>query len=275
MLIFFIGIPVILGIVLLNFCNHLPLNIILILCAAVSSCELYNLFAEKTPLLPKPLVCLLSMMLPLLTYLLVYFERNIDYSNWIFLAAAMILMTAEVFLHKTFEDSLPRLSASIFIVFYCGFILTFITRMTLLKNSTLLICLFLFTVFMNDSLAWLFGVLLGKNNRNVIAASPNKSIAGFAGGFIGAIAACILAQLLWPEILPGSYLKGILLGILCAICGITGDLIESVFKRSAGIKDSGSIIPGRGGLLDSIDSILFTAPVYYVAVYFLFRPEML
>lgn len=274
MLIFFIGIPIILGIVLLNFCNHLPLNIILVLCAAISSCELYNLFRKKTQLLPKPLICLLCMLLPLLSYLLVYFEKSIDYSNWLFLAAAMILMTAEVFFHRTFEESLLRLSSSIFIVFYCGFIMTFITRMTLLKHSTLLICLFLFTVFINDSLAWLFGVLLGKNNRNVIAASPNKSIAGFLGGFAGAIAACILAQLFWPEILPGSYLKGLLLGILCATCGITGDLIESVFKRSAGIKDSGSIIPGRGGLLDSIDSILFTAPVYYVAVYFLFRPEI-
>ena len=182
----------------------------------------------------------------------------------------MLRVAAEVFTHKTFETSNVRIASSIFIVFYSGFLFTFITRMTIQENATVFICVFLFTVFITDSLAWLFGVLLGKNNRGVIAASPNKSIAGFAGGFIGAIATCILAQYLWPAVFPGSYIKGLVLGILCAASGITGDLIESVFKRSAEIKDSGSVIPGRGGLLDSIDSILFTAPIYYVAVYFLF-----
>ena len=270
LLVFFIGIPIVLGIVLLDFYNYLPLNLILVICSATAAAELYKLFSAKTELLPKFLVCTLSALLPLLSYLLVFLKKDIAYSNWAFLVAAMILMAAEVFTHKTFETSNVRIASSIFIVFYSGFLFTFITRMTIQENATVLICVFLFTVFITDSLAWLFGVLLGKNNRGVIAASPNKSIAGFAGGFIGAIATCILAQYLWPAVFPGSYIKGLVLGILCAASGITGDLIESVFKRSAEIKDSGSVIPGRGGLLDSIDSILFTAPIYYVAVYFLF-----
>ena len=62
------------------------------------------------------------------------------------------------------------------------------------------------------------------------------------------------------------------MGFAVATAGITGDLIESVFKRSAGVKDSGSIIPGRGGILDSIDSILTAAPVYYILVYILYNP---
>ena len=167
LLVFFIGIPIVLGIVLLDFYNYLPLNLILVICSATAAAELYKLFSAKTELLPKFLVCTLSALLPLLSYLLVFLKKDIDYSNWAFLVAAMILMAAEVFTHKTFETSNVRIVSSIFIVFYSGFLFTFITRMTIQENATVLICVFLFTVFITDSLAWLFGVLLGKNNRGI------------------------------------------------------------------------------------------------------------
>ena len=108
--------------------------------------------------------------------------------------------------------------------------------MTLFRHSSIFICVFLFSVFICDSLAWFFGMLFGKNNRGRVACSPNKSIAGFIGGYAGSIAAGIVAHLLWTDIFTGSILKGIALGFAVATAGITGDLIESVFKRSAGVK---------------------------------------
>ena len=81
----------------------------------------------------------------------------------------------------------------------------------------------------------------------------------------------MLARYIWPEIFNGSFVKAIILGILIATSGIIGDLVESVFKRSSEIKDSGNVILGRGGLLDSIDSILYAAPIFYVAVHFLYK----
>ena len=275
---FFIGIPLVLGIVFMDYWNHLPINALVCIVSAVAASELYKIFAKKTQLLNRPLIILLSAAMPLIGYLLVKCgnsSADIDYSNWAFLIAVMILMGTEVFAHKSFNESINRLSASVFIVFYCGFLFTFITRITLFKESTIFLGLFLFTVFMNDSLAWLFGVLLGKNNRNIFAASPNKSLAGFIGGIIGAIASCLLAKFLWPEIFPGSNWNCVILGFLSSAAAITGDLAESVFKRSADIKDSGNIIPGRGGILDSIDSIVFTAPIFYVISYFLFHPELI
>ena len=116
---------------------------------------------------------------------------------------------------------------------------------------------------MSDSIAWLFGILLGKNNRGIFKASPNKSIAGFIGAFIGSIATGILCFYIWRDIYTGSIIKMILISIFCTISSIVGDLAESVLKRSTGVKDSGSIIPGRGGVLDSIDSIVMTAPLFY------------
>lgn len=278
LLTFFIGIPIVLGIVFIDYWNHLPINALACIVSAFAADELYRMFQKKTPLLNRKLLIILSCVMPLTEYLIMTFSRfstETEYSAWTFLIAAMILMGAEAFSHKSFEDSNKRLPASVFIVFYCGFLLTFITRITLFKESTIFLGLFLFTVFMNDSLAWLFGVLLGKNNRNIFAASPNKSIAGFIGGIFGAIASCILAKYIWPELFKGPLYYSVILGFLTSIAAITGDLIESVFKRSADIKDSGKVIPGRGGILDCIDSIVFSAPIFYVASYFLFHPEMI
>ncbi len=278
LLTFFIGIPIVLGIVFIDYWNHLPINALACIVSAFAADELYRMFQKKTPLLNRKLLIILSCVMPLIEYLTILINNGfsgVEYSTWAFLIAAMILMGTEVFGHKSFEDSNSRLPSSVFIVFYCGFLLTFITRITLFKESTVFLGLFLFTVFMNDSLAWLFGVLLGKNNRNIFSASPNKSIAGFIGGILGAVASCVLAKYIWPELFGGPVYYSVILGFLSSIAAITGDLIESVFKRSAEIKDSGNIIPGRGGILDCIDSIVFSAPIFYVASYFLFHPEII
>jgi phosphatidate cytidylyltransferase len=113
-------------------------------------------------------------------------------------------------------------------------------------------------------------MLFGKRNRGIVPASPNKSIAGFIGGYAGSIGAGIVAKMLFPDVFAGSVMKMVFLGFMTASAAIVGDIIESIFKRSAGIKDSGNIIPGRGGVLDSIDSILLAAPVFYIICDFLF-----
>lgn len=272
LLIFFIGIPSVLGIVILNFYCHLPLNILMIACSVIAAMELYTILKHNTPILPFPLIVALTVSLPLCAYIFALTDLSLDYTNWIFLIAALVIMGYEAAFSKTFASSNTKIAASVLIVFYSGFLFTFMTRMTIFRHSSIFICVFLFSVFICDSLAWFFGMLFGKNNRGHVACSPNKSIAGFVGGYAGSIAAGIIAHLLWSNIFTGSILKGVLLGFAVATAGITGDLIESVFKRSAGVKDSGSIIPGRGGILDSIDSILTAAPVYYILVYILYNP---
>ena len=270
LLVFFIGIPVVLGIVYFSYLNHLLLNIVLVVCSGIATSELFNLYAKKTPLISKPFLIILSSLMPIVAYLSVIFNFDTEYINWTFIFSIFLVLAVEVFTHKTFEDSNLRISSSVFVIFYGGYLLTFITRISTLQNSVLFLSLFLFLVFICDSLAWLFGVLFGKNNRGYVAASPNKSIVGFIGGYIGSIGSALLARCIWPEIFYGSFVKSIILGILVASSGIIGDLVESVFKRSSDTKDSGNVILGRGGLLDSIDSILYAAPIFYVAVHFLY-----
>lgn len=279
LLTFFIGIPLVLGIVFFDPSRyHYILNFLTCIFSALAASELYSLFSTKTKLPNKVLVTVLSFIQPVSAFLLVVFGKDhsfINYENWIFLVSAMIIMASEVFSHKTFEESNTRLSGAVFIVFYTGYLFTFIPRLALLSHSTLIICIFLFSVFINDSLAWFFGILFGKNNRGVFAASPNKSVIGFLGGYAGTIATCVAVHYIWPDLFQGSPLKGAVMGFFCATAGIIGDLIESVFKRSAVIKDSGNIIPGRGGVLDSVDSLLFTSPVFYILLTLLYHPEFI
>ena len=276
LLTFFIGIPLILGVIFLDPSKaHIGINALTCIASVLASLELYSLFSTKFELKNKILITILCALQPLLTFALLYSHQNLDYSYWAYLIAVMIILALEVFTQKTFEKSIERLASTVFILFYTGFLFSFIPRMTVFKEAKIFIALFLFTVFMNDSLAWFFGVLLGKNNRGLIAASPNKSIAGFLGGYLGAVLSCILAQHFWPEVFSGAVYKPVILGLACATTAIIGDLIESVLKRSSQIKDSGNIIPGRGGILDSVDSIIFTAPVYYILTFILFNPEVL
>ena len=125
--------------------------------------------------------------------------------------------------------------------------------------------LFFLLVFGNDVFAFLFGMSLGKTNKGIIKVSPNKSVAGFLGGTLSTIALSVSFCLFYPGVKDlVSIPQALLLGLLTSASANIGDLIESAFKRAAKVKDSGNIIPGRGGLLDSIDSMLASAPVYWL-----------
>ncbi|HYF62392.1 MAG TPA: phosphatidate cytidylyltransferase, partial [Herpetosiphonaceae bacterium] len=112
----------------------------------------------------------------------------------------------------------------------------------------------------SDTGAYFAGRAFGRNKMSP-RLSPKKTWEGFAGGTLASIGAGVgIVALLG---LPVSPLVGVALGLIGAIGGTLGDLAESMLKRQAGVKDSGNLIPGHGGLLDRVDSLLFTAPLIY------------
>ena len=270
LLTFFIGIPLVLFIVFFNFMNHLPLHIALSIFSVIGANELYEMIAKDKKLFPKEFILISTAILTYISYAFILCERSLEITPWIFVAEIIIFMGAEAFIAKEFNESLTKIVYTSFIIFYCGFLMTFISRMTVLPESKYIISLFLIFVFMCDSAAWFFGILFGKNNRGIVAASPNKSLVGFIGGIAGSIASGLLFKFLVPEIFTCSYLNLAVLGLLTSLVAIAGDLIESVLKRACNVKDSGKLIPGRGGVLDSIDSILVAAPIFYIGYTFLF-----
>lgn len=279
LLIFFIGLPLVLFIVYLPAYNHLALNIAIVIVCFISSLEAYNIMKSNSEMQSKFLVIFLSTCISISS--LICSLTGIDYllTTFVFTCAFLILLTKEVFLanksnlpsEQLFQDSNKKITSSLFVLVYGGYLLTFLSRMSVLKNSTPYLLVFLMMVFICDSFAWFFGIYFGKNNRGFFKASPNKSLIGFFGGILGSILSGILGYYLWPEVFSGSIIKMIILGFIVAISAIIGDLAESVLKRSAKIKDSGAIIPGRGGILDSIDSILMAVPFYYFIIIAMFE----
>ena len=162
---------------------------------------------------------------------------------------------------KTFS----RIGGASLLLIYPGLLITFIMRLTALPHASAFLLLFFLLVFGNDVFAFLFGMSLGKTNKGIIKVSPNKSVAGFLGGTLSTIALSVAFCLFYPGVKDlVSIPQALLLGLLTSASANIGDLIESAFKRAAKVKDSGNIIPGRGGLLDSIDSMLASAPVYWL-----------
>ena len=278
LLVFFLGVPAVITLIwFLPHYNHLALNIFVILFSSVGAVEFSLMLRSKGfPVYPAE-AAILGALAPLATTIIVSFDLNIRITQSLFVSGASWALVTEIFLYKNKKDfslTLHRLTAAFSVMIYPGFLLSYVITMSTLDHSSPMITAFLLTVIINDSTAWVTGMLFGKNNRGIFAVSPNKSIAGYVGGMAGSIGICIIMAYAFPNaFIPDQIPKlpsAILLGFLSGIMVILGDLAESAIKRSSGFKDSGNIFPGRGGVLDSTDSIALTAPLFYVLYRFFF-----
>ncbi len=150
--------------------------------------------------------------------------------------------------------------------FYVGGLLAHLVFLRELPQGREWIYLVLLVTMASDTLAYFSGKALGKR-KLYPAISPNKSIEGAIGGLAGAVCGAVVAKF-W--FMPGlGLLECLVLGLLLGPLAQVGDLFESMLKRSFEVKDSGALIPGHGGILDRLDSLLFVfPPAYYYAFLF-------
>lgn len=155
------------------------------------------------------------------------------------------------------DGYLADLSASVFVTVYIGLFAGFATLMLVPADGAQRILTFLILVVANDVGGYAAGVLAGKHPM-APTISPKKSWEGFGGS----LAACMLAGALcvWL-LLGGHWWFGLLLGVAIAVTATVGDLTESLIKRDLGVKDMGTLLPGHGGLMDRMDSLLPSAVV--------------
>lgn len=137
---------------------------------------------------------------------------------------------------------------------------------TELIYQKLIPCGILFSIWINDTMAYLVGSFIGKTPFSKI--SPKKTWEGTAGGVILCIATIALLGYYIPVAKVLEVHHWAIIAGLCAIFGTIGDLFESKLKRMAGVKDSGSFMPGHGGFLDRFDSLLFAVPAVWIYVHF-------
>lgn len=186
------------------------------------------------------------------------------------MAFAIALFLLSIAIHTLFRFSDVRAAASEAALLFFGIIYVpyLLGYLILLRNHPAglnWILLILFIVMSGDSAAYFFGCRFGKH-KLYPAVSPNKSVEGALFGLAGSVTGALAAKLIYFSGL--SVGDGILAALLVGSLGQLGDLFESLLKRSCGVKDSGRIIPGHGGILDRLDSILFAAPVtYYYATF--------
>ncbi|MBJ6763211.1 phosphatidate cytidylyltransferase [Myxococcaceae bacterium JPH2] len=149
---------------------------------------------------------------------------------------------------------------------YSGIGLTALSALRLLPQDGLawVICALTIT-WANDTLAYFAGRFLGKH-KLYPAVSPNKTWEGFFGGMVGSVLGMFIARGFFFPVFTAW--DCVLLGIAGGVLGPIGDLCESMLKRAYSVKDSGSLIPGHGGVLDRIDALLFNAPLVFVYVQF-------
>jgi phosphatidate cytidylyltransferase len=165
-------------------------------------------------------------------------------------------------LKNRFED----LHRRFFGIIYVGFTLSHFLLLPSLDSWRPWVCTILFVIYMGDGTAYFAGTYLGKT-KLAEKLSPNKTWEGALGGLLGSVLAMFLCKALFFSALTTG--QALLAAVLLAASGQMGDLVESLIKRSYSVKDSGNILPGHGGILDRIDSVLFAFPVgYYLAVFF-------
>lgn len=179
------------------------------------------------------------------------------------LVVLLILLGASLVLKRLPIDSV---AANIFIPLYAGFLLSrLIMLRDIPRHGLYLTILVLLVVWASDIFAYAIGKRLGRRKLapNI---SPNKTVEGSIAGIMGGVIAAAAAYLFYQELM----IETAVIAVVAAVATQFGDLFESQLKRWAGVKDSGSLVPGHGGVLDRIDGLVFaSAASYYVALLFL------
>jgi phosphatidate cytidylyltransferase len=174
-------------------------------------------------------------------------------------AAAIVLAALAVGALERDGNALADVSAAVFAPVYLGLPLGALAAVRLHDGPKALLLL-LVTIMASDTAQYYGGRMAGRRLL-APAISPKKTVEGAVAGFVASLLVMPIVGSWW---LPGHHPALLAaLGLTIAALGVTGDLFESMLKRSAGVKDASSLIPGHGGMLDRIDSLLFAGPIYY------------
>jgi phosphatidate cytidylyltransferase len=160
------------------------------------------------------------------------------------------------------KDFIKRSTSAVFITFYLAVLGGFILLLANHPDGAMRIFALVALIACNDTFAYIAGVLLGKH-KIAPSISPKKSWEGLIGG---AIAAVIGGAAIFHYLFETSWYVGAVIGLMTVVTATCGDLIESAIKRDLAIKDMSNLLPGHGGIMDRLDSALFTAPAVWFAL---------
>jgi phosphatidate cytidylyltransferase len=158
------------------------------------------------------------------------------------------------------------ISTTLFGLMYVPWLLNFIQKINYFPriNGPFYVLYFILVTKFSDTGAYAVGSLMGKH-KMIPRISPGKTWEGFAGAVLAStLASVVFAHFAGDRLTGMNWKHAVVLGLILGTAAVVGDLIESLFKREAGVKDSGNFFPGIGGVLDLLDSLLFNAPLMYL-----------
>lgn len=222
---------------------------LLALASAIALWEFYSMYRVKESLRYAGII------LGILVIAVVYVTHNI---TSVIAVSVMAVAAIRLFVWKEPGSSLSDVAPVLFGLLYVPVMLGY--QIFLIQAAPELLLFLMASVWTGDALALYVGKSVGRR-KLYVTMSPNKTIAGGFGSLAGgALGAAAIKVLLIPYI---AMKTALLIGVVVGGVAIVGDLVESMFKRDAGVKDSGSYLPGHGGILDKIDGSVFAGPVLY------------
>ncbi len=185
-----------------------------------------------------------------------------------FLILFVLGLCVRQFVSKASTTGILSISVTLFGLMYVPWLLNFIQKINFFPglggDGKYYVLYFLIVTKFSDMGAYAVGSLIGKH-KMIPRISPGKTWEGFGGAIVVSTgASLVFAHLFGAHMYGMNPLHAIILGVVLSSTAVIGDLIESLFKREAGVKDSGSFFPGIGGILDLLDSLLFNAPIMYL-----------
>jgi len=201
-------------------------------------------------------ICVAAMLFIVAAFIL----EPISVEMGVFLAL-LLIPAAYVFSNGSLEDALPSSGIAVLATLYVGMLGGSLVRLhNDFAEGPRLIFFLLLVVWLGDAGAYYFGKTLGRHKMSP-RISPKKTIEGGIGGAITSVITAVIIHFTFFKTFP--LLHAVIAGVLLSVTGMIGDLAESMWKRSAEVKDSGTLLPGHGGFLDRFDSIFYTAPILY------------
>lgn len=228
---------------------------------AVALFEFYSMIEKKEVYAYKYFGILLGIAIPLSIYLEFQLTRGWEF---LFIAATCLFLFMMQLARRESDQAVLSVSTTIFGIFYVSWFFSFIIKLKLLPAGAGLVAFLVLVTKASDMGAYAFGTLFGRHTL-IQRISPKKTWEGAVAGFLASLLVAHLARKLAPQV-PAAHIwyLGISLGVIAQI----GDLYESLLKRDCQTKDASGLFPGLGGMLDVVDSILFTAPIFYFYVKF-------
>ena len=243
-----------------------PLLLLLVLGLALAGC--YEVLQLLTPpRRPDARLCYASVTALVLTNWLPHLAQSepAKVNSWlwigsVFIGIVLAAFVVEMVLFQQPGDSVTRIALTVWLVAYLGLLPSFFAQLRWLDHGTLALALAIFVPKCGDAGAYFVGRFLGRHPMTPLL-SPKKTWEGLAGSLLASVVAAPVISQLGPVL--SNLWWAALFGLVVGVAAVLGDLAESLIKRDSGKKDASSVLPGMGGVLDLVDSILFAAPVVY------------